>query len=66
MAASSAEIRVWTMDGKLKLDADLGTNLGKIAAPQIAVTPREEMLVFDPAAPKIFRFRLHLESKEPL
>jgi len=66
MAASSAVIRVWTADGQHKLDADLGASLGKIAAPQIAVTPHEEMLVFDPSAPKVFRFRLHLQNKEPL
>jgi hypothetical protein len=34
--------------------------------PQIAVTPHGELLVFDPAAPKVFRFRMHLENKEPL
>ncbi len=66
MAASSTEIRVWTMDGQHKLDADLGTSLGKIAAPQIAVTPNEELLVFDPSAPKVFRFRIHLENKVPI
>jgi NHL repeat len=66
MAASSSEIRVWTIDGQHKLDADLGTSLGKIASPQIAVTPHEELLVFDPSAPKVFRFRMHLETKEPL
>jgi len=66
MAASSTVIRVWTADGKLKLDADLGSSLGKIAAPQIAVTPHEEMLVFDPSAPKVFRFRIHLQNQEPL
>ena len=66
MAASSAEIRVWTMDGQHKLDADLGTSLGKIAAPQIVVTPHAELLVFDPSAPKVFRFRMHLDNKEPL
>lgn len=66
MAASSTEIRVWTMDGQHKLDADLGTSLGKIAAPQIVVTPHAELLVFDPSASKIFRFRMHLENKEPL
>lgn len=66
MAASSGEIRVWTLEGKLKLDADLGTSLGKIAAPQLVVTPHEELLVYDPAAPKVFRFRLHLENKEPI
>jgi hypothetical protein len=66
MAASSTEIRVWTTDGQPKLDADLGASLGKIAAPQIAVTPHAELLVFDPDAPKVFRFRMHLENKEPL
>lgn len=66
MAASSSEIRVWTTDGQHKLDADLSASLGKIAAPQLAVTPHAELLVFDPAAPKVFRFRLHLENKDPL
>ena len=66
MAASSSEIRVWTPDGQHKLDADLGASIGKIAAPQLAVTPHAELLVFDPAAPKVFRFRMHLEIKEPL
>ena len=66
MAASSTEIRVWTVDGQHKLDADLGSSLGKIAAPQIAVTPHGELLVFDPSAPKVFRFRMHLENREPI
>jgi hypothetical protein len=66
VAASSSEIRVWSTDGQHKLDADLRERLGSIAAPQIAVTPHEEMLVFDPAAPKVFRFRMHLEMKEPI
>jgi DNA-binding beta-propeller fold protein YncE len=66
MAASSSEIRVWTIDGQHKLDADLGASLGKIAAPQIALTPHAELLVFDPSVPKVFRFRLHLENKDPL
>jgi len=62
MAASSGAIRVWTADGQHKLDADLGANLGKIAAPQLAVTPHEELLVFDPSVPKVFRFRMHLDN----
>jgi hypothetical protein len=66
MAPSTGEIRVWTIDGQPKLEADLGPNLGKIAAPQIVVTPHAELLVFDPAAPKVFRFRIHLENMEPL
>jgi hypothetical protein len=65
MAASSSQIRVWTIDGQHKLDVDLGANIGDIAAPQIAVTPRSELLVFDPAAPKIYRFRTHLTSQGP-
>ncbi len=66
VAASSSEIRVWAIDGQHKLDADLSERLGGIAAPQIAVTPHEEMLVLDPSAPKVFRFRLHLQMKEPI
>jgi len=64
MAASSGEIRVWGMDGQHKLDADLESSLGKIAAPQIAVTPHAELLVFDPSVPKVFRFRMHLPEQE--
>jgi DNA-binding beta-propeller fold protein YncE len=63
MAASSSEIRVWTVDGQHKFDADLGASLGKIAAPQIVVTPHAELLVFDPSVPKVFRFRMRLENK---
>jgi hypothetical protein len=68
MATASSRIRVWTLDGQHKLDADLADHLGAaaIAAPQIAVTPHDELLVFDPAAPKVYRFRLHLENKEPI
>jgi hypothetical protein len=66
MAAASSEIRVWTLDGQPKLTADLGTNVGKIAAPQIVVTPHADLLVFDPSVPKVFRFRMHIETKEPL
>lgn len=65
MAPSSGEIRVWSTDGQHKLDADLSPNLGQIAAPQLAVTARGELLVFDPSAPKVYRFRMHLETKEP-
>jgi len=66
MAAASSEIRVWTLEGQPKLTADLGANLGKIAAPQIVVTPHADLLVFDPSVPKVFRFRMHIETKEPL
>lgn len=64
LAASSADIRVWTMDGKSNLDAHLAPQLGQIAAPQIAVTPHMELLVLNPSAPKVFRFRIHLDNPE--
>ena len=88
LTISPPQIRVWTLDGQHKLDADLGEQLGAISAPpgaavtsgglqvepapvaaplpalQIAVTPHAELLVFDPSAPRVFRFRMHLESKE--
>ena len=66
MSAAPAEVRVWTLDGQHKLDADLGAHLGTpaIAAPQIAVTPHSEFLVFDSAASRVFRFRMHLDPKE--
>lgn len=65
MAPASSQIRVWTLDGQHKLDADLGQNIAAIGAPQFAVTPRAELLVFDPSAPKVYRFRMHLETKDP-
>lgn len=66
MAAGSPRIRVWTLDGEPKLVADLGEHLGTtpIADPQIAVTPHSELLVFDPSAPRIFWFRMHLETAQ--
>ena len=51
---------VWTLDGQHKLDDNLGGYLDGVAAPQIAVTPGAELLVLDPASPRVFRFRIHL------
>ena len=66
MAASSPQIRVWSLDGRPMLDASLAEHLGAaaISVPQIAVTPHSELLVFDPAAPRIFWFRMHLDAKD--
>jgi DNA-binding beta-propeller fold protein YncE len=68
LIVSPPQVRVWTIDGQHKLDADLGEHLGTISAPatslQIAVTPHAELLVFDPSAPRVFRFRIHLEVEE--
>jgi len=59
-----ARIRVWTLDGQHKLDDDLGGHLDGVAAPQIVVTPGAELLVLDPAASRVFRFRMHLQFQE--
>jgi sugar lactone lactonase YvrE len=64
MSAGQPQIRVWTLTGQHKLDASLAEHTGMIAAPQIAVTLHSELLVFDPAAARIFWFRMHLDSKE--
>ena len=57
---ASPRIRVWTVDGQHKLDEDLEGRLNGVNAVQLAVTPRDELLIFDPATPRVLRFRLHL------
>jgi DNA-binding beta-propeller fold protein YncE len=68
LIVSPPQIRVWTIDGQHKLDADIAEHLATISGPvtalQIAVTPHAELLVFDPSAPRVFRFRIHLEAEE--
>jgi sugar lactone lactonase YvrE len=53
-------IRVWTLDGQHKLDDNVGGRVDSVPAPQIAVTPGAELLVLDSAAPRVYRFRIHL------
>jgi DNA-binding beta-propeller fold protein YncE len=60
MLAAPPEIRVYTLDGQHRLSDDLGNRLVNAKAPQIAVTPRGELLVFDPAISRVYRFRMHL------
>jgi streptogramin lyase len=64
MTATPLQIHVWKLDGRHTLDGDLAEHLGAIASPQIAVTPHSELLVLDPSAPRVFRFQMHLETKE--
>ncbi len=64
VSPTSPHLRVWTHDGQHKLDDDLAGHVDGVAAPQIAVTPGGELLVFDPAAPRVFRFRMHLQPEE--
>jgi hypothetical protein len=56
---AAPRIRVWTLNGEHKLDSDLGGRLDGVSAPQIAVTPIAALLVFDPAAPRVYRFQMH-------
>jgi hypothetical protein len=62
LSACSAppRIHIRTLDGQNRLEDDLEGRLHGVAAPQIAVTPRGELLVLDPAAPRVLRFRMHL------
>ena len=64
LTVSPPQVRVWTLDGQRKVEADLAEHLGAIMTPQIAVTPHSELLVFDASAPRVFRFQMHLEPKE--
>ena len=57
---ASPRIRVWTLDGQHKLDDDLDGRLNGMNAVQLAATPGDELLVFDPSAPRVLRFRVHL------
>ena len=57
---ASPRIRVWTFDGQHKQDDDLEGRLNGINAVQLAVTPRDELLIFVPATSRVLRFRLHL------
>jgi hypothetical protein len=57
---ASPRIRVWTLDGQHKQDDDLEGRLNGVNAVQLAVTPRDELLIFEPATPRVLRFRLHL------
>jgi len=59
-SAAPPRIRVWTLDGQHQIDDNLGGYLDGVAAPQIAVTPGAELIVLDPASPRVFRFRMHL------
>jgi sugar lactone lactonase YvrE len=59
MVATSPRLRVWTLDGQHKLDGNLGGHLDSVSEPQIAVTPHDELLVFDPQKFQVLRFRIH-------
>jgi DNA-binding beta-propeller fold protein YncE len=62
LRGASPRIVVWTLDGQRRLADDLGGRLN--AAPRdagsLALSPAGELVVLDPSAPRVLRFRLHL------
>lgn len=60
MDADGRMLHVWTVDGRPKLDADLGPELGQgsRSAPSLAVSPRKELLILDRPAARVLRYRL--------
>ena len=62
MDANGATLHVWSVDGKPKLDVDLGPQLGPgyHAAPPIALSPRHELFVLDAPKARVLRYRVNL------
>jgi DNA-binding beta-propeller fold protein YncE len=59
-SAAPPRIRVWTLDGRLQLDDNLGGRVDSVTAPQIVVASGAELLLLDAAASRVYRFRIHL------
>jgi hypothetical protein len=55
-------LHVWTLDGKPKAALDLSGQLGedRRAAPPIAVTPTNDLLVLDTQKARVYRYHLNL------
>jgi len=62
LRGGSPRVVVWTLDGQRRLADNLGGRLD--AAPgnagSLALSPAGELIVLDPSAPRVLRFRLHL------
>ncbi|HKV05770.1 MAG TPA: NHL repeat-containing protein [Candidatus Acidoferrales bacterium] len=61
MDADGRMLHVWSVDGSSKLDVDLASELGQAnrSAPDIAVSPRKELLVLDAPEARVLRYRLN-------
>src|SRR5207248_984778 len=54
---------IWALDGAYRMTQDLSLWIPSAAVPvarKVVVTPKADLLVLDPAAARVFRFRLHL------
>jgi streptogramin lyase len=62
MDSNGTTLHVWSVDGKPKLDVDLGPQLGPgyHAAPPIALSPRHELFVLDESKARVLRYRVNL------
>jgi len=62
LRGTSPRVVVWTLDGQRRLADNLGDRLD--AAPpsggSLALSPAGELIVLDPSAPRVLRFRIHL------
>jgi DNA-binding beta-propeller fold protein YncE len=62
LRGASPRIVVWTLAGQMRVSDNLAGRLD--AAPRnagsLAVSPSGELVVLDPAAPRVLRFRIHL------
>jgi hypothetical protein len=61
---AAPRLEVWTLGGQLKLKDNLGGRLDVPPASRasLAVTPQDELIVLDPAVPRVLRFRIHLDT----
>jgi sugar lactone lactonase YvrE len=61
MDADGHNIHVWTLDGQLKLEADLATELGAGSRlpPALAASPRGELLVLDAPQSHVLRYHIN-------
>ena len=61
--ATNPAVFVWSLDGTYRLTQDLSPwipTAENAVARKVVVTPAGDLLVLDPAASRVFRFRLHL------
>lgn len=61
MGADGRMVHVWSLDGQPKLDIDLSPELGQgnRAAPPVAASPRQELLVLDSPESRVLRYRIN-------
>jgi DNA-binding beta-propeller fold protein YncE len=61
---AAPRLEIWTLDGHLKTTDNLGGRLDA-ASPgkaSLAVSGEDELVVLDPAGPRVLRFRTHLDA----